>query len=110
MPAERDSLLPLVAEVEKEIEALLATARREAEDILGAARREAAARVQAERAGFAAAEQAAYDEVLASGETALEELGRLRSSRLAALRSRIDNRLEDAVRAVVSLVLGDDGA
>lgn len=104
----RESLLPLVAQVEQEIEALLEASRGEAKSILAEAHRQAGEIVRQERAGLATAEQAAYEEVLASGDNLLQEIAAEGTRLLAVLQQKVRERMDAAVQAVVDLVTGEE--
>jgi len=104
-----EEVLRLIAQKERELEAMVARAREEAARLIEIARRDAAARAQQarEEAAKIAQEYQARADARTQGLTD-QVVGRARGE-AEALRQRAAERLDDAVRLVVERVLGGAG-
>jgi vacuolar-type H+-ATPase subunit H len=104
-----ESLLSVVADLEREADLLIEAARAEARQVVEDARRTADALVRAARADALEVERRAFEEEVARGRAAADALRAAWPQRRAALEAEVAVRLPAAVAAVVGAVLGTPG-
>ncbi|MCL6553004.1 MAG: hypothetical protein K6W08_07775 [Firmicutes bacterium] len=101
-----ESVLAVIADLEREADLLVEAARAEARQVVEEARHTADTMLRAARVDALEAERRAFEEEVARGRAAADALRAAWPQRRAALEAQVAARLPAAVSAVVGAVLG----